>query len=93
MASPSRHIDDLMREADVRELVSQLTPHRETRLKNELRAFEIRDRITTLEERLAKGRGAVLTTKAGRLESSRHPCDCWHFIGTRDEIDISRRGA
>ena len=54
MASASRHIDDLRREADERELISQLTPHRETRLKNELRANEIRNRITTLEERLAK---------------------------------------
>ena len=54
MASPYRHIDDLIREADVRELVSQLTPHRETRLKNELRANEIRDRVTTLKDRLAK---------------------------------------
>ena len=50
LASPYRHIDDLIREADVRELVSQLTPHRETRLKNELhanelQANEIRDHI------------------------------------------------
>jgi len=43
-----------MREADERELVSRFTPDRDTRLKNELHAGEIRNRIATLKERLAK---------------------------------------
>lgn len=54
MVSPHRHIDDLITEADERELVSQLTPHRETRLKNELRANQLRNRIAMLKARLAR---------------------------------------
>jgi len=53
MASPYRHIDDLIREADNRELISQLAPDRETRLKNELSATKLRERIAALKARLA----------------------------------------
>jgi hypothetical protein len=53
LASPYRHIDDLIREADNRELISQLTPHHETRLKNELSAAKLRARIAALKARLA----------------------------------------
>jgi len=54
LASPYRHIDDFIEEASTHELTSQLTPHRETRLKNELRANQLRERIAMLNARLAK---------------------------------------
>ena len=54
MTHPQKHIDDLEDQASERELVRLLSPDRATRLKNEARAVELRDRIATLNERLAK---------------------------------------
>jgi hypothetical protein len=54
LASPYRHIDDLVDEASNRELVSQFTPDRKARLKNESRVTEIRNRIAILTARLAE---------------------------------------
>jgi hypothetical protein len=52
--NPSRPIDDLANEASEHDLVSQLTSDRETRVRHELLASEIRKRISTLKARLTK---------------------------------------
>jgi len=54
MTHPRKHVDDLAAEGTERELVSQLTPDRDTRLRNEQRANDLRKRINTLNERIAK---------------------------------------
>jgi len=54
MTHPQKHIDDLTNEADERELVARLTPDRQTRLRNEMRANELRKRISVLKQRIAK---------------------------------------
>ena len=54
MVHPQKHIEDLDKQAVERELVSRLSPDRDTQLKNEQRANELRKRVDTLKQRLAK---------------------------------------
>ena len=54
MVHPQKHIEDLDKQAVERELVSRLSPDRDTQLKNEQRAKELRKRVDTLKQRLAK---------------------------------------
>ncbi len=54
MAHPDKRIEELERQAAERAIVSQLTPDRETWLKAELRAAELRRRTEALKQRVAR---------------------------------------
>ena len=54
MAHGEHDLEDLEKRAGEHELVAQRTPNYGTWLKNELRAAELRRRIETLRQRLAK---------------------------------------
>ena len=54
MTHPQKHIEQLEEAAVERELISQLTPSKKTRNRNEQRASDLRDRIRLLKARLKK---------------------------------------